>query len=76
MQIYVGKQNWEKLFAIDFHILVTQCERKYTAFASKLLQIPKKSIILTKCNFNRKQFIIDYGSLISITKYAFKCCLR
>ena len=31
MQTYVDKQNWEKLIAIDFHISVTKCERKYTA---------------------------------------------
>ena len=51
MQTYVGKQNWEKLLAIDFHISVTQCKRKYTKrkytdFASKLLQIPTRSIHL------------------------------
>ena len=51
MQTYVGKQ---KLLAIDFHISVTQCERKYTASASKLLQIPTKSIILTNCNLQQK----------------------
>ena len=45
--MYVGKQNWEKFLAIDFHISVTQCERKYTAFASKLLQTQTKSIIFT-----------------------------
>ena len=48
--MYVGKQKWEKFLAIDFHISVTQCERKYTAFASTLLQNHTKSIIFTNCN--------------------------
>ena len=54
--MYVGKQNWEKCLAIDFHISVTQCERKYTAFASKLLQTQTNSIILTHCNLQQKAF--------------------
>ena len=54
MQTYVGKQNWEKFLAIDFHISVTQCERKYTAFARKLLQTQTKSIILTNSNLQQK----------------------
>ena len=56
MQTYVGKQNWEKFLAIDFHISVAQCERKYTAFASKLLQTQMKSIILNHCNLQQKAF--------------------
>ena len=54
MQTYVGKQNWEEFFAIDFHISITKCERKYTAFASKLLQTLTKSIISTNCNLQQK----------------------
>ena len=53
MQPYVGKQNWEKFLAIDFHISVTQCERKYTAFTSKLFQTQTKSIIFTNCNLQQ-----------------------
>ena len=37
-----------------FIISLTKCEKKYTAFASKLLQIPTKSIILTNCNLKQK----------------------
>ena len=48
------KTEREKLLVIDFHISVTQCEKKYTAFAHKLLQIPTKSIILTNCNLQQK----------------------
>ena len=51
--MYVGKQNWEKFLVIDFHISVTQCERKYTAFASKLLQTQTKLIIFTNCNLQQ-----------------------
>ena len=43
-----------------FHISVTKCERKFTAFASKLLQIPKKSIALTNCNLQQKA--LDFRS--------------
>ena len=56
MQTYVGKQNWKKFLAVDFHISVTQWKRKYTAFASKLLQTQTKSIILTQCNLQQKAF--------------------
>ena len=54
MQTYVGKQNWKKFLAIDFYSSVTQCERKYTAFASKLLQTQTKSIIFPNCNLQQK----------------------
>ena len=54
MQTYVRKQNLKKFLAIDFHNSVAQCERKYTAFASKLLQTQTKSIILTHCNLQQK----------------------
>ena len=50
----IGKQNWEKFLAIDFHISVTKCERKYIAFASKLLQTQTKSITLTNCDLQQK----------------------
>ena len=70
-QTYVGNQNWEKFLAMDFYISVTQCERKYTAFASKLLQTQTKSIIFLTVTCNRQHFIIDYGWLIGITKYDF-----
>ena len=54
-----------ELGEITFHVSLTQCERKYIAFASKILQILTKSIILTNCNLycSRKHFIImDYRS--------------
>ena len=78
MQTYVGKTELEEINCDRFrlHISVTQCKRKYTAFVSKLLQIPTKSVILTNCNLQQKHFIIDYRCLISITKYAFNCCPR
>ena len=76
MQTYVGKQNWKKLLAIDFHISVTKCERKFTAFASKLLQIPTKSMILTNLTCNKKHFIIDHRCLIDIAKYVLNRCPR
>ena len=68
MKTYAGKHNWKKFLAIDFHILVTQCERKYTAFASRLLQTQTKSIILTNYNLQQKAlyYTVDYGCLIGI----------
>ena len=67
--MYVGKQNYEKFLAINFHISVTKCERKYTAFASKLLQTETKSIILTNCKkaLYYKLWLFDRCS----PKYAF-----
>ena len=37
-----------------FNVSVIQCERRYTTFASKLLQIPTKFIISTNCNLQQK----------------------
>ena len=40
---------------------VIQCERKYTAFASKLLQTQTKSIIFTNCNLQQTAFYYRSG---------------
>ena len=66
------KTNWEKFLVIDFHISVTQCKRKCTAFANKLLQTQTKSIIFINCNLQQKAFhyrlwLFDWY----LTEYAF-----
>ena len=52
--------------------VVTQCEQKYIAFASKLLQTQTKSIIFTNCNLQKKAlyyrlWLFDWY----LTEYAF-----